>query len=755
MWPEKIPKIIYFFWDNSPMSYIRFLTLFSFRYHNPDWKIYLYRPMFPSKVIIASETEIIPPHSIKYNGYDYSNRINELNIEEIQFDFQELGISNNIPLVHKIAFLKYYLVSKGGVWSDMDILYIKSMNDLIITDDKMISGVAKNIAMSVSFYKKDLVEITKKGFYYTGFLFASCNNKFYQDLYESAKFYHDPKSYLSLDQELMKKIYPDISDIAKKYPDYALYNLDEKSIYRYWWGELSTLYETDISKNPYLDNNLQHENGVIGFHWFGGVPYSDIFMNNFDKPLKELNINFNGIFNKLINDCKIIDKNYKVPEYNIKKISIVMAYYNRKSQLLTTLNTIKNSKHPNFEVIIVDDNSSQEHKIDDIVIQFPFVKLIVIKPDEKKWINPCIPYNIGFKAATGDIIIIQNPECCHVGDVLIYVENYLRENDYFTFSCFPSRSYEMNNRINNIILHDTTNPCFWSGDKHNKIANLINKWHDNTDYSWYNHSKHNPSYLHFMSAIYKKHLEKLGGFDADFKDGYDFDDNDFLMRIKYDLELDIKLIPYIPLDQHLQYCKSNILCIHLYHDHSHMTNYTEKYNINKQIFENKHHLLVNKIINKLQNKNLYDNIYTIIGPQNKINVNRSILKNDNGNDSFINMLFESTNDDKSGIRFHINIPNYVTYSANQGKINISTDIYKVIKNNNIILLFEAKCNDGNNSIFYIDTGINEHIPIELGNEFIKYVVVTKLDINNWKINSSSQTNFTIKNFFIKLGNISN
>ena len=47
-------------------------------------------------------------------------------------------------------------------------------------------------------------------------------------------------------------------------------------------------------------------------------------------------------------------------------ISIAMAYKNRRSQLIKTLESIESQSHKDVEVIIVDDGSDEEHKITDL-----------------------------------------------------------------------------------------------------------------------------------------------------------------------------------------------------------------------------------------------------------------------------------------------------------------------------------------------------------------------------------------------------
>jgi len=196
-------------------------------------------------------------------------------------------------------------------------------------------------------------------------------------------------------------------------------------------------------------------------------------------------------------------------------ISIVTAYHNRKNLFLKTLESIKNSKVKDFEVIVVDDCSIDEHRLEDIVGVYPFLKLIRLEKKDKWYVNPCVPYNIGFKVAKGEIVIIQNPECYHLNDILEYVANNLQSSEYFSFSCYSLDQNQTNNLDKNILKDFILNkPISFDGES-----------------GWYNHSLYRPVGYHFCSAIHKDNLEDLNGFDERFSDGIGFDDNEFLVRI--------------------------------------------------------------------------------------------------------------------------------------------------------------------------------------------------------------------------------
>lgn len=204
-------------------------------------------------------------------------------------------------------------------------------------------------------------------------------------------------------------------------------------------------------------------------------------------------------------------------------ISIVTAYYNRKQLFINTLQSIKQQDSTYLlEVIAVDDGSDENERLEDLISQFPFLKVIRLEKKNKWYHNSCIPFNIGFNAAKGEKIIIQNPECFHYGNILNFTENNLLQNTYISFGCFSLDKTSTNN-INEIFAEK-------------KIGEVIQKNNDfaknDGDAGWYNHSIYRPRAYHFCTAITKKDLQSLGGFDELFALGNAYDDDEFLSRIK-------------------------------------------------------------------------------------------------------------------------------------------------------------------------------------------------------------------------------
>jgi len=235
------------------------------------------------------------------------------------------------------------------------------------------------------------------------------------------------------------------------------------------------------------------------------------------------------------------------------RIAIVMTYFDRQYQLRKTLESFENSAVKDFEVIIVDD-CSPDHP----VIGNHNFAISVFRTQNKKWIDGSPAYNVGIREAIrnqADIIILQNAETYHVGDVISRALS-VRDNTYISFACYNL------SRQQTFAKHD--------------IYQVINRSNshalNNDDDAWLNHRLFRPMAYHWCSAITVRNMIRLNGFDERFADGYCFEDDELLARIRIlGLRIEITDHPFV---------------VHQWHERSYVpANWKELFDRNRNRFK--------------------------------------------------------------------------------------------------------------------------------------------------------------------------
>lgn len=301
-------------------------------------------------------------------------------------------------------------------------------------------------------------------------------------------------------------------------------------------------------------------------------------------------IQFFNIKDKLIelynnNISKVKEDNYVINEHTIS-ISIIMSHRNRPDLLLLTLLKLNNSIFNNFEVVIVDDRSEKHLKpnfIDELRFNYPIKLISIENEDIEDIVCSSYVYNLAFKNSIGDIIIIQNPECLHFGDIPDYVSNNFNYDDYLCFPCYSSNTkdindYIINNKINIIDI-----------DKNLDEKNIDEKYGVNFP-RWYQHKDISNRCLHFCTVISRNYFEMIDGFSEEYNNGFCFEDDDLIFKIKNILKLNV-----ISLDTN-----KNIGVVHMFHGRNKFVNIPsyngedydllatkEKYLLNENIFNYK------------------------------------------------------------------------------------------------------------------------------------------------------------------------
>jgi glycosyltransferase involved in cell wall biosynthesis len=252
---KSIPRIVHFYWGNRTLPYLRYLTIYSFYKYNPDWKIKVYRATKPTTKKTWGSTE----NKYEFGGGCYWYKLEDLDIEIIDFDMSDIGVSNNIAEVFKSEYLKNYLSTEyGGLWSDMDIIYFESMNKLSV-------NIKENENVT------NVISIHEVYGHSVGFTLAAPKNEYHDFFLEQAKKGLNEGAYQCIGPDMVNKHAPYISTISQKFPRTTAVNMAIDSIYAYDYFNIDKIYESsDMSR--YTEHS-------IGLHWYGGYTKAGKFVN--------------------------------------------------------------------------------------------------------------------------------------------------------------------------------------------------------------------------------------------------------------------------------------------------------------------------------------------------------------------------------------------------------------------------------------------------------------------------------------------
>lgn len=234
----KPPKICHIYWGGNILPYMRLLTFKTFMKYNPDWEIWLWMPKDTANKVTWTSLENDYPLICN----NFLPVLLNMPIKKCIMDFVKLGFNANMAEVHKADYTRIYaLYEYGGAWIDTDIIFFKSMDDLVINID-----INKN---------KDTFACLLHYGHSTGFLMATPQNDFFSKLMRVLKVEFNPTHYQCIGPGMFDKYFPTIQSI----PNGA--NIPKNVVYKY---DANCVKELINKQQPDFPNES------IGCHWYGG-----------------------------------------------------------------------------------------------------------------------------------------------------------------------------------------------------------------------------------------------------------------------------------------------------------------------------------------------------------------------------------------------------------------------------------------------------------------------------------------------------
>lgn len=259
-----IPKKIGFYWSKNKLSFLRYLTLYSFRKYNPDWAVTLYLDKAEPK-----KSEWLTPEQqdlTQYKGADYLEKVKDL----VTVEEWESPIAMNPA--HACDYCQWEtLATRGGFFADMDILFLKSLNNFyeeLCGNESLVCKVGYNLAI--------------------GFLGSSKGSDLYTTVYDEAKnFLFPPIGYQMMGTDLLKYIWQNSPRITTKTRRgfekeeigllefyltkfVGVSEINKLYFYPWEWSQMNLVFEESLSRLPAI---------TLGLHWYGGTSVAQKYNN--------------------------------------------------------------------------------------------------------------------------------------------------------------------------------------------------------------------------------------------------------------------------------------------------------------------------------------------------------------------------------------------------------------------------------------------------------------------------------------------
>ena len=253
MWNlTQIPRILHTYWGYNKLSYLRFLTLASFRRHNPDWQIILYRPLMPQQDIQWTTGE----QKYDDNYRDYISEVSSLGVSMEYVDFDSINFTNSASDVHKSDYLRWKLLHEvGGLWADMDILFTRSIDDIYFNKPEFANT---NAVYCISGYGHSI-----------GFLLGGIGNDYFKTIHGVSQKEYTKENYQCIGSTLCNKTFPTPASTCKG--NIVPHNMSMDVVYPYDANHVKELFTSDIPGKI--------TERTIGIHWYGGSNIAGIYLN--------------------------------------------------------------------------------------------------------------------------------------------------------------------------------------------------------------------------------------------------------------------------------------------------------------------------------------------------------------------------------------------------------------------------------------------------------------------------------------------
>lgn len=269
----QIPKVANFFWNReTPLSFLRYLSLASFRYHHPDWEINLY--LAYTNISNRWKTFEQQDFEARYVAKDYISKLIGIGVNIINYKNEYSG---SLAPTFIADLARWEFLQKGGWFFDNDQVFLRPFDDLCGFD--FILGADNHVCIGV--------------------IGASAGCKLTDLVIEEQRHQlnekkGNPDVYCELGNSILIKLFKTDS-WKNEAASWMVWNTPQN--YFYPVHESNKLQ--DYIHNP--ENSLPVDGTNYALHWFGGHPTNQVFNKNYTEDYARKSADIISVYLRKIN----------------------------------------------------------------------------------------------------------------------------------------------------------------------------------------------------------------------------------------------------------------------------------------------------------------------------------------------------------------------------------------------------------------------------------------------------------------------
>lgn len=341
---SRIPRIAHFYWGGERTSYLRYLSVASFRQANPDWEVRVYVPATVSSADRAAAWVTRECYEgTQFFGRDYTRDLFALpDVQFVEVSFERWpGIAAARETFKADLFRWHILSTAGGLYSDADIVYHRPMSAANF-------NTPANRDAEVGYCQHH-------GHHFIGFLLAAPQAALFRRIAAAAPASFDERNYQSIGAHLLNVGYPTDAAMVEQHGAFGRFNVSMDVVYAYDWRVIDRMHAPgDLSSLPA---------DAIGIHWYGGANSSQ----QYNALVTHENC---GRFGSILDQLVAAVSRTLTPRPGVQlppvrrrshpRFSVLVPTYNQATLLPLALDSLMAQTFTDFEVLVVNDGSTDD-----------------------------------------------------------------------------------------------------------------------------------------------------------------------------------------------------------------------------------------------------------------------------------------------------------------------------------------------------------------------------------------------------------